>query len=396
VPVVRGVVVARRRLINDRCAYRRPRDRAPEGTVGAAPITVSDRRDSRCRPSRRRLTRVRTNIDRSRGSTRRSESRKATVHCSRLLRETRLFGVQVGAYSRAMSPAAIVERLERVVRRHVTGSMPVDPSGELAAMDLSNLLVVYGNWRSRFIAHRPRRVHLSRELEAALPRLEHRATLETIRAEIEAGVSLTPRLSKNIEVAYVPRAERKTGGGLNSDVDALLAHDGLHHLHLGDAEGRQFVGRTRDLLFAAFRDHDAYLVGLYPHGSWGRRNLLERIVRNWPEVELLAHARSAVALTDQYSDEDRWRLMKAGVSVAIEIDGKVYFPLGQTTAGTPLAVTQRVNTFMWELRWMREQGAHERLHRRGADPTLYWTPAVRDDHAGLESSQGFVAFGRLA
>lgn len=90
-----------------------------------------------------------------------------------------------------------------------------------------------------------------------------------------------------------------------------------------------------------------------------------------------------IGLTQDYSDEDRWTLMKTGVSVAIEIDGKVFFALGQTTAGTPMAVTQRVNAFMWELTYMREQGVHARPRQRNADPQLYWAPAVCNEHAGL-------------
>jgi hypothetical protein len=230
----------------------------------------------------------------------------------------------------------------------------------------------------------------------ALPGSENDAAVKKVRAEIETGADLTPRLSKGIDVAYVPKDKRKTGGGLDLDIDAMLAHDGLHHLHLGADDGGRFVARTRDLLFVAFRDHDAYLIGVYPHGSWGRREVLERIVRNWPQADLLAQAKGVIGVTREYSDEDRWSLMKAGVSVAIEIDGKVYFALGQTTAGTPISVTQRVNAFMWELTYIRERGVEERLRARGADPGLYWTPTVRDDQVGLASLQGFVPFGGLA
>jgi hypothetical protein len=290
----------------------------------------------------------------------------------------------------------IPDRLERVARRHVEGSIPPDPSGELAGMNLSRLLIVYGNWRGRFVACRRRKVHVSRELAAELPGSEHQAAVDRVYAEIQAGADLTPRLSKGIEVAYVPQGRRKAGGGVDRDIDAMLANDGLHHLHVGHDEGGRFVTRTRDLLFVAFREEDAYVVGIYPHGSWGRRELLERLVRNWPEAELLAHARGVIGLSQQYSDEDRWGLMKAGVTVAIEIDGKVYFALGQTTARTPMAVTQWVNAFMWELTYMRDQGVDERLRQRDADPSLYWAPTVRNDHVGLVSAQGFVSYGRLA
>lgn len=293
--------------------------------------------------------------------------------------------------------AHIADRLERVARRHVEAALPPDPSGELAKMRLADLLMTYGNWRGRFVTPRPRKVHASRELEAEIAAGRHwSAAAQTVLDEIRAGVDLTPRLSKNVDVAYVPEADRKTGGGLDLDLDAALAHNGLHHLHLGIDEGRRFVSRSDDLLFAALRDGDAYVVGVYPHGAWGRRELLERIVRNWPEADLLAKLEGVVGLSQDHTDEERWQLMKAGVTVMIEIDGAVYVPLGQTTARTPMAVTQRVNALIWELRYLREQGLEERLRLRGVDPGQFWNPVVRDEQLGLQSRLGFVTLGRLA
>ena len=293
--------------------------------------------------------------------------------------------------------ANIADRLERVARRHVEAALPPDPSGELAAMGLAKLLMIYGNWRGRFVPQRPRKVHVSDELEAEIaghPRWS--AAAQTVFEEIRAGADLTPRLSTNVDVAYVPEADRKTGGGLDVDLDAALAHNGLHHLHLGHDEGGQFVSRSDDLMFAAFRDEDAYIVGVYPHGAWGRRELLQRIVRNWTTADLLLKADGVVGLSQDYTDEERWQLMKAGVTVLIEIDGAVYAPLGQTAGRTPMEVTQRVNALMWELRYVREQGIDERLRLRGVDHRQFWNPVVRDEHLGLQSRLGFVALGRLA
>src|SRR4051794_22106915 len=108
-----------------------------------------------------------------------------------------------------MTPLGLADRLERIVRRHVESSIPPDPTGELAAMQLSNLLIVYGNWRGRVVPRRPRTVHLSRELEEELPDSPHKAAIQDVCAEIENGDDLTPRLSKAVDVTYVPQAERK-------------------------------------------------------------------------------------------------------------------------------------------------------------------------------------------
>ena len=263
-------------------------------------------------------------------------------------------------------------------------------------MDLAELLLVYGNWRGRFVKARPREVHISCELAAELANSPHETAVTQIAQDLATGVDLTPRLSTGVAVAYVPLAERKTGGGLDRDLDAVLAHDGLHHLHLGEDTGGRFVGRLDDLLFVAVRDDDAYLIGIYPHGSWARRDLLERMVRNWQKAELLAHLPGLRSRGPELSDEDRWKAVKGGVSVLIEIDGQVYMPPGQSTARTPIAVTQQVNAFMWELSLIREDGLRAWLAAHDGDPGLYWVPIVRDDHVGVESSQGFLAVGRLA
>jgi hypothetical protein len=290
----------------------------------------------------------------------------------------------------------IADRLEVVVRRHVLEAMPADPSGELETMGLSNLLIVFGNWRNRFVAPCPRRVHVSREFSSELPLSPYKDAVAELRRKIEAGEDVYPHLSKGIEVAYTPQVEREAARSRTRDLDAMLAAHGLHHLHLGMEKRGRFAVRSAELLFAAFRSADAYFVGLFPHGAWARRDVLERIVRNWPDAELLHRSETAIGLTQDFSDEDRLELMMAGVSTAIEIDGKVYAALGQTVAGTPVEVTMRVNAFMWELTYLREEGLTVRLQKRGADPSRYWTPAVRDECAGLLSSQGFLALGRLS
>lgn len=213
------------------------------------------------------------------------------------------------------------------------GSIPVDPSGKLEAMDLSNVLIVYGNWRNRFVSARPRTVHVSRELATELPGSPHAHGVTNVSRKIEAGENLDAHLSTGVGVVYVPQAERAAKRHRARDLDAMLAERGLHHLHLGADEGSRFVARTTELLFVAFRDDDAYLVGTVPHGTWARREVLERMVRNWPGAELLMQAPGVIGLEQDYSDEDRLKLMLGGVSTAIEIDGSVYMGLGQTTAG---------------------------------------------------------------
>lgn len=56
--------------------------------------------------------------------------------------------------------------------------MPLDQSGELAAMELANLLITYWVWIGRLIPHVPRVVHQSREMLAGPKAVEHGTDLE--------------------------------------------------------------------------------------------------------------------------------------------------------------------------------------------------------------------------
>jgi hypothetical protein len=266
-------------------------------------------------------------------------------------------------------------------------------------MTLPDLLITYGSWRQRFIEPRPRTVHLAREFADSLPQSPYASVISDICAALEAGGDLTPRLSTDVLVAHVPKEKRaRTGREGRRNIDTMLAHDGLHHVHLGQGDGR-FVPRTDDLLLLAVRPNDAYLIGIYPHGVWGHTDVLRRMIRNWPDTGLAMRLDYVLGVERNFSDTERWQLMKAGISLGpIEVDGKFYAlaSLGQTVAGTPSIVSRRIMSLMREMTCIRERGLRQRLLELGADPAPYWTPTVRDEHLGLERQTDFVPLGQLA
>lgn len=297
---------------------------------------------------------------------------------------------------------AFVDELERQIRDHVLRVMPRDPSGELAAAPLHSLLLTYGNWRSRFVRSSPRAVHLSSTLQASSKLTEHKAPVEAIITAIEAGDDLTPHLSRGIRTAYVPQAQRDKRLHRRSDLDLLISDWGLHHLHLTTKmESDGFVKRTDDLLFAAFTDEDAYLLGIYPHGSWALRELVEILVREWPDNSVVNASLSGVKPVRSISEEEHVQLRKGGVATLIEVDDKVVMPgLGMTTAGTPVRVTLRVNGITQALSDLRENldarlSALDGQYPPAGGATASWEPWTGGDTWGLRRDRMLVPIADL-
>lgn len=234
----------------------------------------------------------------------------------------------------------VVTDLERLMRDDVLVALGSDPSGELAAKPFAALLIVYLNWRSRFVPVRRRQVHLSAELQAGPKYLQYQAVVNAVSAKIQAGVDLTPHLSRSVTSTYASNNGRSPKNQRRPDLDLLVAEWGIHHLHLStDVEADGFVRRTEDLLFAVFRPDDAYLIVIFPHGSWTESELATITVRNWPDAGVFRELPGVIGLAPTVPETDRPLLRNAGLTTALNIDGKVYMPRGQSLAGTPIAAT---------------------------------------------------------
>jgi hypothetical protein len=286
----------------------------------------------------------------------------------------------------------LVDRLEKKIRRHVLGAVPADASLALETMDLTGLLHVYGNWRGRLIKPGARRAHLSDPLRERL-RTRPDPRLDRLLEKIGSGEDLTPHLSRAVRVVHhddaaLPHHRRP-------DLDLLLATWHIHHLHLGtEVAPDGFVTRSSELLFAFFTPSDAYLIGVFDHRSWAKREVLEALVRSWPEAELIPRSRSAIGLSHSYTDEESLQLRNAGLSLAIEIDGSVYIPWGQTMTGIPMDVSRRTMSLLWQLDQWRTD-TYERLRRHVGGEFAHWLPAIRDNQCGFADGDRFVSLGPL-
>lgn len=255
----------------------------------------------------------------------------------------------------AESVSDVVTELERLMRGDVLAKLGADPSGELAAKPFANLLIVYLNWRARFIPVRRRQIYLSAELQASPKYLQHQAATDVIAKKIQAGADLTPHLSRRVTSIYEPHNSRSPKNQRRTDLDLLVAEWGIHHLHLTtDIEADRFVRRTDDLLFAVFQPDDAFLIAIFPHGSWTKSELATITVRNWPDADVFHELRGVIGLAQTVGETDRPLLRNAGLTTALDIDGKVYIPSGQSTAGTPIAATMTSNQTMHALHSLRD------------------------------------------
>jgi hypothetical protein len=289
----------------------------------------------------------------------------------------------------------LVERLEKCLRRHALAELPSEngQKRELEKLELRDLLTVYGNWRFRCPSPRPRRVHISRELKTEKAAGEAPEALKALIQRIDHGENLKPFLSRSVKIAIERR--KGTPHHLRKDLDLLLAEWGIHHLHLSASiQGDGFAKRTRDLLFVVFRPDDAYLIGVFPHGSWSKRAIAERAVRNWPEAELFFRSRYAIGLTQEWDESESVALRKAGINQAMMIDGHVYSPMGQMGDGSAMAVSRRVMHLIWQLKEWRSNGA-DRLQQIANGAFVYWVPAIRDDQCGFFGHGRFIGIADL-
>jgi hypothetical protein len=277
-----------------------------------------------------------------------------------------------------------MDNLELAIAVHLAGTMP---GGHSATEPLPDLLLAYGTCQSRLIPARPRACHTSAQLLVSPKATEHKAALDAIKAEIVAGDDLGPHLSK----AAAP----------DQGLDRMVADFGVHHLHLSttmEPDGVHFK-RSKDLLFAAFRPDDAYLIGVYQHVTdWAREDILATIARNWPEAGIVAELPFVTGLTRQFTDPARLALQQNGVSVAmIEVDGKVFSTTGQSVGGAPY-VAQQFRMGVGEIirQWREDDPAGHLAEAAaavdaaaGRAVTGDWTAVVRDGYAGLQREDVF-------
>lgn len=190
------------------------------------------------------------------------------------------------------------------------------------SLSFDELTVRYFNWINRTVEARPRNIHFSKEFNCPE---KHQRALSTISTKIKQGESIVPYLST-----------RLTDLNYNDD---LLNDWGIHHLHLGIDRRRNspFMKRTKELLYIKFDRDNAYIINVYDHNSFAKKEMVQIIHKNWPEIIKSFKLKGVVSLEKNPTDEEIKMLREGGVNTIIEVEeGGLYTPIGMgiTGAGT--------------------------------------------------------------
>lgn len=237
----------------------------------------------------------------------------------------------------------LFEELKEIAFRKVTAlGFPLDPSANGHA-----LLAKYLNWKLRRVSERPRTPRRSQELQAAWANLppDQQAGIERIEALARAGGDLNPNLSKGTE---------------QDKFDQLMNDWGIHHFHLGTAleVGTNFIERTGPLLFAVIKADEVFLIGVFKHGSWAKKDLIEILNRNWPALTGGSKLKGVLGLETSYTEDEVKKLRAAGVNVVSQLsDGAIIAGLGGgiATDGSNIGITVALDRMHQELRYAIER-----------------------------------------
>jgi hypothetical protein len=144
----------------------------------------------------------------------------------------------------------------------------------LEAKHLTDILVDYINWMVRYVAPRPRTVHV--ELSASNdPRWTSQSSqIAAFLEKVKKGDELTPHLSLKPHTRGVAPAASRKGPGVDrwADKDMVLNVMGYHHFHLGKTIGTSgHATRTDEVLFAQVTRDRFEVVAIFDHTVFDMR-----------------------------------------------------------------------------------------------------------------------------
>jgi len=196
-----------------------------------------------------------------------------------------------------------------------------------------DLMYSYANLRERMIDAKPRKILYASNFKQLS---DYEEGLKFLENKIRTGNNLIPHLSRQI---FSPREQ-----------DGMLFDFGIYHLHLGttaDTKHPYLIQGREKVLYCLFDNEFAYFLVIDKHGRWSDLDLLRIIKESFPKKLETWEVQGVVGLTYNPTVAERQQLRKAGISTAIELDGKVYFSPGGgiNTAKTSVTAVLKMNHF---------------------------------------------------
>src|SRR5262245_21459331 len=164
-------------------------------------------------------------------------------------------------------------------RRDLIKAIPRAPNNKaslqhMEGKHLTDLLIDYINWRSRYVGERPRTVSIEPAAQADPRWSSHAAAIKSLLEQVERGDDLTPHLSIEPHTRGYAPAARAPGANPDdrwSDKDFLLNIMGFHHLHLGTTtQKRGHVDRTDELIFAEVGRDTFKVISIFDHNVFDK------------------------------------------------------------------------------------------------------------------------------
>jgi hypothetical protein len=163
------------------------------------------------------------------------------------------------------------------LRRDLIAEIPRVPNNKaslehMKAKHLTDLLIDYVSWRSRFVGTRRRTVSIEPAARSDPRWLAHNAAIRSFLEKVERGDDLTPHLSiepRTRGYALAAQGRGATSDNRWSDKDFLLNTMGFHHFHLGtETQRRGHVDRTDELIFAEVGRDTFKVIAIFDHDAF--------------------------------------------------------------------------------------------------------------------------------
>lgn len=211
-----------------------------------------------------------------------------------------------------------IEMLKDELKKWDYGKESVDSREELCHK--------YFNLMKRLIFPQEREVIKSDEFTYP-QKPKYKKGVKLIENKIKCGKNIIPHLSSKIE---------------NFDYDDAMLNDwGVYHLHLGSKtiSSGYFMERTGPLLFVYFTERKAYFIDIMEHGDWAKKEIIEIIHKNWPEIIKSHKLKGIEGMKYKPTEKNRKEFRNAGLSTFVELDdGTVYAPIGGGYSTTGLSI----------------------------------------------------------